>query len=59
MIDAREGAKRNLTKLTALRFMRIDVIAIGLARSGRKTRTAHDFGRSHGDPAGAQIFERA
>jgi glycine cleavage system H protein len=30
-IDARHGENRNLTKLTPLRFMSIDVIAIGLA----------------------------
>src|SRR5208282_2819962 len=59
LIDARAGANWNLTRLTPLRFMSIEVIAIGLAPSGRKTRTAHDFRRSHGDPAGAQIFERA
>jgi len=59
MIDAGDGANRNLTRLTLLRFMSIDVIAIGLAPDGRKRRTVLDFGRSHGDPAGAQIFERA
>ena len=32
MIDARDRANWNLTKLAPLRFMRIDVIAIGLGR---------------------------
>ena len=31
MTDARDGAKRNLTRLSPLPFMSIDVIAIGVA----------------------------
>jgi hypothetical protein len=58
-INPGDGANRNLTKLAALRFMSIEAIAIGLARNVHQMRTAHDFRRSHGDPAGAQIFERA
>jgi glycine cleavage system H protein len=34
--DACDGANGNLTKLAPLRFMTLDVIAIGLARDGRK-----------------------
>jgi len=52
MIDARDGAKRNLTRLTPLPFMSIDVIAIGLARSGRKARTANDSGGAMEIPQG-------
>jgi len=36
MIDARDDVSRNLTKLAPLRFMTLDVIAIGLARNGPK-----------------------
>ena len=36
VIDARDGSNWNLTKLAPLRFMTLDVIAIGLARNGPK-----------------------
>ena len=36
MIDSHDTANGNLTKLAPLRFMKIDVIAIGLAHNGRK-----------------------
>ena len=40
MIDARDRANGNLTKLAPLRFMNVDVIAIGLGRERTAQRVA-------------------
>ena len=40
MIDARDGLNWNLTKLAPLRFMNVDVIAIGLGRERTAQRVA-------------------